>query len=430
MIYKTLKYHLKAKGEQKCLLDLLCHISKNIYNASLYELRQSYFKEGKLYDYSLFINKMKNNENYEILHAYQSVSTTKNAYTNMVKFINNKLKLSKYLSKEAYYPLIINNVKIEKINDEKIQQLPISYILKSDNLFKKEYSDMLINKFIKESKLDKNYNIYLKVPQKIENKDIRQIRIVPNYNGYYYTVEFSYIENEKITKNEGEELMAIDLGINNLATCVTTENESFIIDGKSLKSRNRLYNKKMAYLQSKNKKTEYTNEMKKIIIHHSNYVNDYINKAAKQLIEKAKSLKVRKIVIGYNKGLKNNGIKNDILTKKEKKIINQNFTQVPLYKFKERIKLVSEKEGIECEEINESYTSLASFYDGDKCKCGERFSGKRIKRGLYTTKEGKLVNADVNAALNILSKSNSNNNKINYLRSRGLTIPKRIQVNL
>ena len=170
--------------------------------------------------------------------------------------------------------------------------------------------------------------------------------------------------------------------------------------------------------------------MKNLTIHHSNYVKDYINKAVKQLIEKAKSLKVGRIVIGYNKGFKSKGIKNEMLTKKEKKVVNQNFTQIPLFKFKEKIKQVSKKEGIECMEINESYTSLASFYDGNECKYGENFTGKRVKRGMYITREGKEVNADVNAALNILNKSNSNNNKISYLRSRGITIPKRIQVSL
>ena len=270
----------------------------------------------------------------------------------------------------------------------------------------------------------------MKIPKRIEDKRIRQIRIVPKYKAYYYEVEFTYIDDGEIIQTEGKEEMGIDIGLNNLATCATTNNESFIIDGKSLKSRNRLYNKKLSYLQNKNSKKGYTKRMKKLIIHHSNYVKDYINKAVKKLIEKAKSLKVGKIIIGYNKGFKRKGIKNEAITKKEKRVINQNFVQIPLSKFKERIKQVSKKEGIECIEINESYTSLASFYDYDECKYGENFSGKRVKRGIYLTSEGKEINADVNAALNILNKSNSNNNKMSYLRSRGITIPKRIQVGL
>jgi len=311
-------------------------------------------------------------------------------------------------------------------NNKKVIKLPVSNILRTNKLFNIKYEDSLITKFIEESKLTKNYDIYIKIPKLIENKDIRQVRMIPSYNAYYYTVEFSYINEEKIIKIENSEIMVIDVGINNLATCVTTKNDSFIIDGKSIKSRNRLYNKKIAYLQSKNAKKGYTKRMKNLIIHHKNYVKDYINKAVKQLIEKAKSLKVKKIVIGYNKGFKNKGIKNEFISKKGKRIVNQNFTSIPISKFKERIKQVSYKEGLEYEEINESYTSLASFYDGNKCEKGENFTGKRVKRGLYITKEGKQVNA----ALNILSKSKSNYSDIHYLMSRGLTIPRRIQVSL
>ena len=72
----------------------------------------------------------------------------------------------------------------------------------------------------------------------------------------------------------------------------------------------------------------------------------------------------------------------------------------------------------------------ALFYDYDKCEKGEDFSGKRVKRGLYVTSEGIEVDEDVNVSLNIISKSNSNNNKISYLRSRGMKMPKRIQVSL
>ena len=78
--------------------------------------------------------------------------------------------------------------------------------------------------------------------------------------------------------------------------------------------------------------------------------------------------------------------------------------------------------------INESYTSISSFYDNDKLEKQENYSGKRIKRGLYLRYNSIEVNADINAALNIIRKSKPNDDVINYLRDRGLTIPKRLQV--
>ena len=91
------------------------------------------------------------------------------------------------------------------------------------------------------------------------------------------------------------------------------------------------------------------------------------------------------------------------------------------------------QKGIKIVVINESYTSKSSFYDNDSIIKG-KYSGTRISRGLYQTKDKRIINADINAALNIYKKAvitcNSTNNKIDYLMSRGLTIPNRILVKL
>ena len=66
-------------------------------------------------------------------------------------------------------------------------------------------------------------------------------------------------------------------------------------------------------------------------------------------------------------------------------------------------------------EQEESYTSKASFLDLDEIPIYDakksytvNFSGKRIQRGLYRSKSGRLLNADVNGAANILRKSKQN----------------------
>ena len=62
--------------------------------------------------------------------------------------------------------------------------------------------------------------------------------------------------------------------------------------------------------------------------------------------------------------------------------------------------------------IDESYTSKASFIDDDllpkrfDSKKTYSFSGKRVKRGLYS-QDSTTINADVNGALNILRKAKS-----------------------
>ncbi len=169
--------------------------------------------------------------------------------------------------------------------------------------------------------------------------------------------------------------------------------------------------------------------MIRLDIRNKNRINDYLNKAIKQVIMISKVEGVNKIVVGYNKGLKQNGIKNETLSNKQKARINQSFVRIPLTKLIYKLKLKCEENQIEYQEINESYTSKASFYDNDDIHEKKQYSGKRIKRGLYITKDKKEVNADINAALNILRKSKPNDDvEIHYLRDRGLTIPSRLQV--
>ena len=212
-------------------------------------------------------------------------------------------------------------------------------------------------------------------------------------------------------------------------TIVSTTNNSYIIDGKRLKSINRFYNKQKAYYQSKLINNKYSKRLRRLDIKNKNRVDDYINKAISKVIAIAKKEKVNTIVIGYNKGLKQKGIKNEILTNKEKAKINQSFVSIPLSRMINKIENKCEEHNINCIIINESYTSLSSFYDNDKIEKQETYSGKRIKRGLYLTKNKIEVNADVNASLNILRKSKPNDDEvIHYLRDRGLTIPKRLQV--
>jgi IS605 OrfB family transposase len=186
----------------------------------------------------------------------------------------------------------------------------------------------------------------------------------------------------------------------------------------------------MAYFQSKNNDRTYqTKRMKSMRIKHSNYVKDYINKASMELINLLRLSNVKKVIVGYNKGLKKEGIHNSLLTNKQKAKVNQSFVRIPLLKFKNRIKYLCEKYNLIYEEVNESYTSIKSFYDNDELNKESLTSGKRIKRGLYETKDKRIINADVNGALNIYKKSKPINDKsVLSLMDRGLTVPFRVKV--
>ena len=259
-------------------------------------------------------------------------------------------------------------------------------------------------------------------------------RVILNSRGDDFYIEFTYEVEVSKPNKEIKKSLAIDLGISNLASCVVTDNTSFIIDGKYLKSLNRLYNKKKASLQSKLPKGIYTSKkIRNLNIKRNHQLDDYLNKAVSTLIKKCKELEVDEIIIGYNKGFKKHGIKNEELKGKEKRQVNQNFVQIPISRFKDKLKLKAYENGIYVRVINESYTSKSSFYDNDPIKKNQ-YSGTRIRRSLYETKNKQIVNADINAALNIykkyIVKSNSKDDKVNYLMSRGLTNPSRVIVAL
>lgn len=429
-MFRTLKYHYKVKNDyEKRLLMFLFHISKNLYNVSLYTLRQQYFNYDKISSYYELNKLLNSNENFHILNTYASICTIRQAYNSMSLFIKHHNDLPKYLSKRDVYALYTDQVRPILYNNKKCIKLPLSNLVRTNKVLTTTFNDPLIREFIKELNINKIENIYFPIPKVIEDKEIKQVRIVPLYKGEYIEIEFSY-KKEKVELNEGNNnTLSIDVGINNLMTLVTTNNNSYIIDGKRLKSINQFYNKQKAYYQSKLVNNKYSKRLKRFDLRNKHRIDDYVNKAVNQVIKISKEEKVNTIVIGYNKGLKEKGIKNDNLTNKEKSKINQNFTRIPISRLINKIKYKCEEYSINCIVINESYTSLSSFYDNDKIDKQEKYSGKRIKRGLYLTKNNIEVNADVNAALNILRKSKPKDDEdIHYLRDRGLTIPKRLQV--
>ena len=451
--FRTMKYHFKASIEERKLLKFLCRISKNIYNCALYELRRQYFKDKAICSYFELNKLISVNSNYHILNTYQSICTIRVAHSAMEKYIryhnsdgtlnelgykfsneNDCASFPRYKKKKGLMPLITDQIRPIWYKGKKCIKLPLSNLTRTSKVFNQIFEDELIDTFVKESELKQSFNIFFKIPKELYDKKIRQFRVIPNSRGDDFYIEFTYEVEVSKPNKEINKSLAIDLGISNLASCVITDNTSFIIDGKYLKSLNRLYNKKKASLQSKLPKGIYTSKKIRNLNKKRNHqIDDYLNKAVSTLIKKCKELEVDEIIIGYNKGFKKYGIKNEELKGKEKRQINQNFVQIPLSRFKDKLKLKAYENGIYVRVINESYTSKSSFYDNDPIKKNQ-YSGTRIRRSLYETKNKQIVNADINAALNIykkyIIKSNSKDDIINYLMSRGLTNPSRVIVAL
>ena len=408
-MYLAVKQQLNnLSKEDYLILKELSHISKNLYNQALYEYRQAFF-EKRSQDVSYYTNDklLRGTENYSQLQAQISQQTLMSVDEAMKSFWElkkqePKTRLPKYLDKDGFYDICIPTIP-RNLKKKGILTIPYSREFK---------------------KMHKNVNI--KVPSNIISKDLCQILISPKHNARFFEISYIYkVESQKQEINN--QALAIDLGINNLCTCVDTLGNSFIMDGKRLKSFNQWYNKELSRLSSikdKQKIKGYTDKMYRITKKRNNRVRDFIHKTCKYIINYLQENNIGNLVLGMNVDFQcnsNMGRKN-----------NQEFTQIPFGKIRDNLEYLCKLYGINFVVQEESYTSKASFWDKDVIpvygdKEIPKFSGKRAYRGQYRTKEGKLLNADINGALNILRKSNVVS--LETLYSRGeLVTPMRIRV--
>jgi IS605 OrfB family transposase len=250
--------------------------------------------------------------------------------------------------------------------------------------------------------------IRIPFPARLEGKMIKEVRIIPVERARFFKVQFVYEASEEVPLTlSPDKALGIDLGLDNLATCVnSTDGSSFIMDGKSLKSINHQYNVRLAKLQSilDRQKLPRSEQMASLTINRNNRVRDYMMKSARYIVNYCRDQGIGKIVVGYNPDWKR-----DITMGKRN---NQNLVQIPHRQLRTQLENLCERYGLKYVEQEESYTSQASFLDGDAIPVWNGthqeviFSGTRLKRGLYRTQNGRWLNADVNGAANILRKSN------------------------
>ena len=237
----------------------------------------------------------------------------------------------------------------------------------------------------------------------------RHIRteVIRKYNEFELRLVFE--QDPKPKFKETDVVAAIDLGVNNLVAITTNKGQSLLVKDKSLKSINQFANKEIARIHSAqtilrpNSKVVSSKQLMKVYQKRNRRIEHFMYCTSSIVLKFCLNNNVSKLVIGKNKGWKEN-----IPFKKEDK---QNFIQIPfnslIFKIKDKLSCY----GIEVLEQEESYTSKASALDFDKLpvyngkSANVKFSGRRAKRGLYKTKQGILVNADLNGALNIMRKA-------------------------
>lgn len=350
-------------------LDNLCFLSKNLYNATLYRVRQYFFETKKYLNYNA-VNKEfthSNNVDYRALPAKVSKMTqmlVDQAFKSFFTKRKNggvKARIPKYLPKDGR--------QVVTYTKQALSFKEIGYV-----------------------KLSKTN---IKIKTYINKDDIQFVRLTPFKK--HIVIEIGY--NARVTTKELKGRYAsIDLGVNNLATVTSNVTKPFIVNGKPLKSINQYYNKELAKEKSKLSKIGLKNSKRvdRLNLKRNNKVSDYMHKASRYVVNQLVSQDIDTLVVGYNKGWKQDT--------NMSKVSNQKFVNIPFLKFIRMLQYKCAMCGIRIVINEESYTSKCSFLDDEDVKKHKTYVGKRVKRGLFKTSNGLILNADVNGSYNILKK--------------------------
>lgn len=361
-------------------MDELCFKSKNLYNATLYAVRQSFIKNNEYLSFNR-INKIfikENNVDYRALPAKVS------KYTQM--FVDFAMKsffaLVKKKKKEGYD----KKVRLPKYLDKTKGRMTVHYE-RGALSFKKRKGYIHLSKT----------EIYVKLPEDLNENDIKFTRIVPGCGKF--TVEIGY-ERELESQVMTGSYASIDPGVNNLVTMVDTVTKNpVIINGRPLKSINQWYNKKIAKMRSETERLHgkhWSHKMSSITNRRNNKIKDYMHKASTYIVNHLVSNRIGTLIIGESKEWKQDT--------NMYKINNQNFVCIPFEMLKSMLEYKCKLAGIEVVRQDEAYTSKCSFLDNEEIRKHEKYKGNRPKRGCFKTSNGIKVNADVNSACNIMKK--------------------------
>jgi len=406
--------------ETKSILNYLCEQSGKLYNNGVYFARQTFFKTGRLltgkFDlvYEPTVSKTIVAKSLPSTPAQQTLLSVTEAFKSFKGL--RELYLNGQLHFKPKAPNYLKGTKLFKV------AYPNSGGLRPTlNNGQLRFSlGLAVRRWFGVSEL------FLPMPSNIDIGNVREFTILPK-NGAFY-LELSYeIANQKHELHINQAL-SLDLGTaDNLAACVDTLGNSLLIDARAMKAMNQLWNKKVSTRKDGKEHAYWDGWLDCVTRKRNHQMRDGTNKAAKLIVNHCLKFGIGTVVIGWNEGFKSNANMG--------RLNNQKFVQMPLGKLKDRLKQLCELHGIRFEQTEEAYTSKASFLDGDslpkygKKPEGWKASGRRVKRGLYRSGDGSVVNADLNGAANILRKvARKLGIDLNQLNRRALTTVARIRL--
>lgn len=363
-----------------------CFLSKNLFNLTNYHYRQHFFKTGK---------KLGFNDAYHLVsktEAYYSLPNTKVA-KQIIRRIDKSWKgyFQAHKDWKTYPNKYLGEPKLPKYKDKTKGKYLLVFPLET----------------VSKPRLRQGYVKLTPCPIEFQTglTEVKEVRIIPQ-NGCYIA-EVVYEQEELFQNNNG--IGGIDLGLTNLVTLTSNQPgvKPLLIKGGALKAINTNYNKHKAKIQA-NLETRHKckSSHKLLALNHKRNcrIDNYLHTTSRRVVEWCVVNQIGTLIIGKNANWK----QSINISKKN----NQQFVSIPHARLIEMITYKAQLLGIEVIITEESYTSKSSFLDNDPLpKYGDKkpkFSGKRVKRGLYRSKDGQLINSDVNGSYNIIRKVKSN----------------------
>ena len=387
VIQQVEKHIIKKSHPYYNMLCEYTHLAKNLYNHANYLVRNEFVETGKWLQYQELDKILKQDFDYPDYRnmpvsqsAQQVLRLLETSWKSFFKSIKDwsknkekysgKPKLPKYKPKDGKMVLIITNQQVRQKGD-------LLHFPKTFCGFTVRPRCITLDNFEK----------------------INQVRVVPKGQSFCLEIVYSISVESDLLPDNGR-YMSIDLGLDNLATVVTNIGlNPIIVNGKGLKSTNQYYNKKKAHYQSVAKQMNnqhYTNRLYRLTQKRNLKVEDYLHKASRYIVDFALENQINTIVIGNNKNWKQSSSLG--------KVTNQAFVSIPHQKLIDKICYKAQLCGIQVILTEESYTSGTSFLDSELPEKVYYNKKRRVHRGLFVSNQGIKINADVNAAFQIMKK--------------------------
>ena len=385
MMKRVERHRLKSSSPFYAMLREFCHRSKNLYNHGNYLIRQTFIEDGKWLRYGEVDRLLKADAEYpdyrEMPTAQTAQQTLRILDKNWTSFFaaikdwkvhpekyEGRPKLPKYKPKNGYFPLVLTNQNC-KLKDGVIR-------------FPRVFQGFTVKA------------IFASQPEAV----FKQARIIPH--GREIDLELVYELPEVKEKGDNGTYAAIDIGIDNLAALAwNTGKRPVLLKGTPLKSVNQYYNKQMAKRRSICELMNGRHSSKRIArltAKRNRKVEDYLHKASRKVIDLCAEQDVSVLVIGKNKGWKQEANLG--------RRVNQSFVQLPFARFIQMLQYKAEAIGMKVVLTEESYTSGTSFLDSEVPTKDHYDKSRRIHRGLFQANDGRKINADVNGAYQIMRK--------------------------